>query len=195
MPRPRTPLLVAAAVLPAVLTALAGLAHPVFLEPDTAERWRLVHLLLLPLFPLVGASVWVVLLGVRGAAAWVARGLAAAFAVLYSSLDSIAGIGAPAQVLATSARGDARPPIEDLYAVGDRLGHLGVLALALAGVVTAGVLWRRRAAVVAAGAVAVLAGSYLVYRHHVFPPRGVGGALLLAVGFGLLALARSPDQR
>lgn len=193
-------MLVAGAVLPALLTAAVGLLHPVFLEPETAERWRLVHLLLLPLFPLVGASVWIVLLGVRGAAAWLARGLAAAFAVLYSALDSIAGIGAPAQVLAASARGDGRPPIEDLYAVGDRLGQLGVVALALAGVVTAGVLWRRRAAAAALGGLAVLGGCYLVYRHHVFPPRGVTGALLLAVGLGLLtasrpALADAPPVR
>lgn len=184
-------MLVAAAVLPPLLVAAAGLAHPVFLTPDTAERWRLVHLVLLPLFPLVGASVWVVLLGVRGAVAWAARLAAAAFAVLYSALDSIAGIGAPAQVLATTARGDARPPIEDLYEVGDQLGRLGVVGLGVAGLLTAAALWRtaRRSAVVT-GAAAVVAGCALVLRHHVFPPRGVAGAVLLAVGLGLLAAAR-----
>lgn len=96
MPRP---ILIALVALPGVVLGLVGLAHPVFLTPETAERWRLVHLLLLPAIPLLGASVWLLLLGRRGAVAWVARGLAAAYALLYTALDSIAGIGAGHQLL------------------------------------------------------------------------------------------------
>jgi len=163
----------------------------VFLTPETAERWRLVHLVLLPVFPLVGASVWLLLLGERGALAWAARGLAFAYAVLYGALDSIAGIGAPQQVLRTTERGEPAPPIGDLYEIGDRLGHLGVLALALAVVLTAVVLaWRSRVVVLAAGALVALVGCWLFYRHHVFPPSGVAGVLLVAVGLGAMAAAR-----
>ena len=52
------PLLVA---LPALVIAAAGVFHPVFLTPDTAERWRLAHLVLLPAFPLLAGSVLVLL--------------------------------------------------------------------------------------------------------------------------------------
>lgn len=181
-------LLVAAVALPSALVALAGLAHPVFLTPETAERWRLVHLVLLPLLPLLGVSVWLLLLGERGALAWVARGLAAAYALLYTALDSIAGIGASHQLLRTSGRGDARPPIEDLFDIGDRLGHPGVWALALAVGVAAVVLVRRGGGpLVLVGAGTALVGAYLVLRHHVFPPRGVTGAVLVAAGLGLMA--------
>lgn len=195
MPRSRT-LLVVLVALPAVLLAALGALHPIFLTPDTAERWRLAHLLLLPVFPLVGGSLWLLLLGERGGLAWVARALAFAYAVLYGALDSIAGIGAPHQVLGAAGRGEPAPPIGDLYEIGDRLGHLGVGALALGVVLTAVVLLRRvREPLAPLGALAALGGCWLFYRHHVFPPRGVAGVLLLAGGLALMAVARTRQER
>jgi hypothetical protein len=187
------PVLVAA---PAVLAALVGLAHPVFLTPETAERWRLVHLLLLPLFPLVGAAVWLLLLGERGVLAWLSRGLALAYGVLYTGLDSIAGIGAGHQVVRTAERGDPRPPIEDLYDVADPLGQAGVVALAASLLLAAVVVWTRgrsRAAVL--GGVVAVACCYPFLRHHVFPPRGVLALAGVGAGLALLAVARSRSAR
>jgi hypothetical protein len=182
-------LFVVLVALPGVLLGLAGLAHPLFLTPETAERWRLVHLLLLPVFPLLGASVWLLLLGERGALAWTARGLAFVYAVGYSALDAIAGVGASNQVQRSAARGDARPPIEDLFEIGDPVGQAGVVALALAVVLTAIILLQRGAGPLApAGAALAVGGSYLLYRHHVFPPRGVLGVLVIAAGLGLMAV-------
>ena len=190
MPGPRTllPLLVA---LPALLLAGLGLLHPVFLTAETAERWRLLHLLLLPAFPLLAVSVWVLLRRERGPAAWGARVLAVAYAVLYGALDAIAGVGAAHQVLRASERGDERPPVEDLYDIADPLGQLGVYALATSLLLTAAVLWlrTRRAAAVAGGLVA--AGScWFFLQHHVFPPRGVLALVAVAVGLALLELSR-----
>lgn len=190
MPRSRVllPLLVA---LPALLVAAAGTTHPVFLTPDTAERWRLAHLVLLPLFPLAGASVWFVLRGEQGPAAWGARVLAFAYGVLYGALDSIAGIGAPQQVIRSSERGDPGPPIGDLYEIGDRLGHLGVYALAAAGLLTGLVLFlRTRSPLAVLGAVVLAAACYPFKVHHVFPPRGVLALVGVAVGLALLEASR-----
>ena len=182
------PLLVA---LPALVVGALGLLHPIFLTPETAERWRLAHLLLVPIFPLIGASVWFVLRGERGPAAWGARLLAAAYGVLYLSLDAIAGIGAPQQILRSDERGDARPPIEDLFEIGDALGRLGVYALAAAGLLAGLVLWlRTRSPFAALGAVVLAASCYPFLRHHVFPPRGVLAMVGIAVGLALLELAR-----
>lgn len=181
------PLLAAA---PAVAVALAGLAHPVLLTPETADRWRLVHLLLLPLLPLVGASVWLLLLGERGPLAWAARALAAGYAVLYSALDAIAGIGAGHQMDRTAERGDPRPPVEDLYDVGDPLGHTGVALLAVALLLTGVVLYRRAGSPLApVGALVGAASCWWFYRHHVFPPRGVLALVGVAAGLTLLGLA------
>ena len=177
--------------LPPLLVAAIGLTHPIFLDPSTADRWRLGHLLLLPAFPLLAVSVFVLLRGERGPLAWAARGLSLAYAVLYGSLDSIAGIGAPQQVLGTVARGEPLPPIGDLYEIGDRLGALGVYALAAAAVLTGLALWlRHRSPLAPSGAVVVVGASYVLLRHHVFPPRGVLAMVALAGGFALLELSR-----
>jgi len=184
------PLLVA---LPALLIAALGLAHPVSLTPETAERWRLAHLALLPVFPLVAASVWFVLRGERGPAAWAARVLALAYAVLYSALDSIAGLGAPNQVIRTSERGDPRAPIEDLFQIGDQLGRLGVYALAAAAALTAVVLFlRTRSPIALVGGAIVVVACYPFLRYHVFPPRGVLAMVAIGVGLALLEVARRP---
>lgn len=189
-PRAAWPAALAVAA-PATAVAALGLLHPVFLRPDTAEQWRLAHLLLLPLFPLVGLALWWVLRGETGPVAWAARLLAAAYALLYTSLDAIAGVGAPQQVLGTVRRGEPLPPVGDLYDIGDRLGHAGVYALAAAAVLTAVLVAARGSRATAAlGAVLLLAGAYLHLRHHVFPPRGVVGVLLVGGGTGLLELAR-----
>jgi len=170
-----------------------GLAHPVFLTPETAERWRLAHLALLPVFPLVAGSVWVVLRGESGPAAWAARVLALAYALLYGALDSIAGIGAPNQVIRTTERGDPRAPIEDLFEIGDQLGKLGVYALAGAAALTAVVLFlRTRSPIAVVGGAIVVVACYPFLRYHVFPPRGVLAMVAIGVGLALLEVARRP---
>ena len=182
--------------LPALLIAAAGTQHPIFLEPDTAVVWRNAHLLLLPLFPLLALSVVLLLRGERGPLSWAARVLAFAYAVLYGALDSIAGIGAPKQVLEAAARGDERPPVDDLYAIGDQLGALGVYALAGAAVLTGVVLFlRNRSLLAIVGAAVVTVGSSFFLRHHVFPPRGVLAMVAIGIGMALLELSRDGVDR
>lgn len=191
MPRSRTVLLPLLVAAPALLLGALGLLHPIFLTPETAERWRLAHLGLLPVFPLLAVSVWALLRGERGPAAWGGRALAAAYAVLYVALDSIAGIGAPQQVIRTSERGDPPPPIGDLFEIGDQIGAFGVYALGAAGLLTGVVLWlRTRSPLAPLGALVVAASCYFFLQHHVFPPRGVLAMVGLAIGLALLELAR-----
>lgn len=191
MPRSRTAALPLLVALPALLIGALGLLHPVFLTPDTAERWRLAHLLLLPAFPLLAGSVWFLLRGERGPGAWAARVLAFAYAVLYGALDAIAGVGAPHQVLRADERGDPGPNLGNVYEIGDRLGHLGVYALTAALLLTGGVLWLRgRSPYAVAGALVGAASCYPFLRHHVFPPKGVLAMVGIAVGLALLERAR-----
>lgn len=195
MPRSRAALSPVLVALPALAVAAAGLTHPVLLTSDTAQRWQLAHLVLLPLFPLVGAMVWVVLRGERGPAAWGARLLAAAYAVLYSALDSIAGIGAPQQVIRTTERGDPPPPIGDLYEIGDVLGGLGVYALGAAGLLAGLVLFlRSRSPLAPIGAVVLAAACYPFLTDHVFPPRGVLALVGVALGLALLEASRQRSR-
>src|SRR5215208_2699378 len=61
-----------------------------------------LHLILLPLFALMGIAIWVLLEGVGGAMAWAARAAAFVFLVGYVVLDAISGIAASA-ILASGA--------------------------------------------------------------------------------------------
>lgn len=195
MVRSRTVLLPLLVALPALVIAGLGLLHPVFLTPDTAERWRLAHLLLLPVFPLIAGSVWFLLRGERGPAAWAARVLAFGYAVLYGALDSIAGIGAPHQVIRADERGSEGPDLGAIFEIGDAIGHLGVYALAAALLLTGGVLFLRgRSPYAVVGALVGAASCYPFLRHHVFPPRGVLALVGIAVGLALLELSRQRES-
>jgi hypothetical protein len=119
--------------------------------------------------------------------------LALAYAVLYGALDSIAGLGAPQQILRTDERGEPRPPIEDLFEIGDRLGAFGVYALAAAAVLTAVVLFLRdRSPLAPLGGAVVAAACYPFLQNHVFPPRGVLAMVAIGLGLALLEAARRP---
>lgn len=56
--------------VPAVL-AVAGLLHPHHLTQETAGRWVTLHLLLLPVFPLLAGALLLLLRELKGA--WVTR--------------------------------------------------------------------------------------------------------------------------
>ncbi len=187
----RLPLRLLVVAGPALLAGGLGTLHPIFLTPDTADRWQLAHYLLLPVFPLLGASLWVLLRGESGAVAWTARVLAALYAVGYVALDSIAGIGAPELVRASDGGSDPVP----LYDAGDPLGQLGVVAFALSAALTAGLLYRRSRSLLApGGGVLVVVASIFFYRHHVFPPRGVLAMVVIAAGLAALAVAQERAQ-
>jgi len=57
---------------PLALAAL-GTTHPLHLDGGTAGWWFHLHLLLIPLFPLLGVDLWWLLAGERGPLAWAGR--------------------------------------------------------------------------------------------------------------------------
>lgn len=182
-----TPLLVA---LPAFAIAIGGLFHPEVLTPDTAGRWWTAHLVLLPLFPLVGVSVWWLLRGETGPVAQGARLLAYAYAVLYTALDSMSGIGLGYSVDKAAERGNPLPDLGPIFSIGDDVGRPGALALAIAGVLVGLLLAHRDHWVAGVGGALVFAGALLVWKYHVFPYKGVLGMALVGVGLAAMAAAR-----
>ena len=180
--------------LPALLVAAGGLAHPDFLTPDTADRWLVAHLVLLPLFPLVGLALVWLLRGERGPVAAGARVLAYGWAVLYTALDAIAGVGLSWQVREAAERGEPGPNLGDAFFIGDRVGRPGALLLGAAGLLLALALVRHGLLPVLGG-VLVAVSSVVVYERHVFPPEGVLGMVGVGLGLALVAegLRRQPS--
>lgn len=58
------------------------------------DWWLTLHVLQLPLFSLVALAVFILLTNVHNAAAVISRTALAIFAIFYTALDSLAGIGA-----------------------------------------------------------------------------------------------------
>jgi hypothetical protein len=80
---------------PLVLAPLMIL-HQLIDQFERPDAFLALHLLLLPLFALMGVAVWALLEGVGGAAAWAVRALAFVLLVGYVALDAISGIAASA---------------------------------------------------------------------------------------------------
>ena len=76
--------------------------HQLIDQVEQPGAFLVLHLLLLPLFALMGAAIWALLDGVDGGAAWAARVTAFVFLVGYVALDAISGVAASA-ILASGA--------------------------------------------------------------------------------------------
>lgn len=173
--------------IPGVLLGGFGLLHPSDLTPATAHTWWTLHVWLIPVFPLLGAAVWLVLRGERGVLAQLARLGAYGFATFYTALDVLAGIGAG---LAMEQAGPSSPVVGRLFEIGDRLGAVGVWCL-LAATALGGIALVRRDGLRALPGTLVLAAScYPFLQNHIFHPRGVLAVLGVALGLALLAAAR-----
>ena len=125
-----------------VALALVELWHPLFASDaeqtllPVADRWLAVHLLQLPLFALLALALYLIVDGLDGAAATIARLGAVVFAALYAALDAVAGIATgvlarEANALEPAARSAVAATIDSLFAdpiVGGGLSLLTVAA-------------------------------------------------------------------
>jgi hypothetical protein len=85
-----------------LVLALLMVVHQLIDQFDHPGAFLMLHLILLPLFALMGVALWVLLEGLGGAVAWAARVAAFVFVVGYVALDAISGIAASA-ILASGA--------------------------------------------------------------------------------------------
>jgi len=125
-----------------VVLAVLMIVHQLIDQFERPGAFLALHLLLLPLFALMGVAIWVLLEGVSGAVAWAARVAAFLFLVGYVALDAISGIAASA-ILASGASWSKEAP-RALFASGPAAVPTTVAVLA----------WR----------VSVLSGAWALYR-------------------------------
>lgn len=183
--------LLAAVTLPPLVTAAVGLTHPPTLTVEAAHHWQMMHTILLPVFPLLALGPWLVARRSSRAAGVVVGVLAFVYACFYTSLDVIAGIAAGA------VKHDGGVGLGTLFRVAGDLGDVGSYAYVAASVVALAVAARDLGvARVAPGAVLVAVGAVMFWQEHVYRPWGVLAMVLLAAGWGWLALsARAPTRR
>jgi hypothetical protein len=184
--------LVLTVAVPLAVALGVGLTHPVSLTTSTAAWWRNLHVILLPVFPLIGAGPWIASRRSERPFRWIAAVGGFLFAVYYTGLDVLAGIAAGSVQLA--GHPEAK---HSLYAIADVFGPIGAIGLAVAwAAATVGVM--RSAGVPAAPGALAIVGALLVLTSHVYFPVGtLGLALLLAGGvvLAVMSTARVPASK
>lgn len=172
--------------LPPLVLASAGLTHPMDLTPATAHHWWFLHVLLLPVFPLLGVVICVLLRGEGGVLAWTARIAAFGYAVYYTGLDTLAGIAAGVAV--DTDPGD--PATARLLQIGNQLAVPGEWCYLIAVLLTAAVLTRRGGRRVLPGAVILVVATIPFLFGHIYWPVGVFAMLGTAIGAAALEMTR-----
>jgi hypothetical protein len=169
--------------VPALVCAIIGLLHPHHLTDDTAARWQFMHIVLIPIFPLVGLGPWLIARRANRALGLVAALGGYGFATFYTSLDLLAGVAAGTLQLAGVSAGKA-----PVYEVARALGMVGVISLVIACLAaTAAVFVRARLRALPGGVLSV-AGAALVQPGHIYPGLGTLAMVLIAAGLVLLVL-------
>jgi hypothetical protein len=171
---------------PGLVLGVAGLWHPQHLTAATADRWWMLHVAGLFVFPLVGVALVALVWGRRDVVAVAVIVLSYVYATAYSALDIISGIAA-GYVTSRLPAGASRPDeVRSLFAIGTPLGHIGSVALVIAAALVTVDALRRHGGIGALGLFAVL-GALMLHRWHIYPPYGSAGIALVGVGTGLLA--------
>jgi len=187
VPLSRTALVVVVA-LPGLVLGTAGIFHPAHLTPEDAQRWRDIHIVALPLFPLLALGPWLLARSAHAVAGWVALLLGYTYAMFYTGLDLLAGAGAGQLKLVDSA------DLGTIFDLADALATVGVWAYLLATVLAAGVVLWRTGLRALPGAVVVGVASVSFLDSHIYWPRGVLTMYALALGWGALAATLAPDH-
>jgi len=180
---------IAAVVLPGLILAGIGLSHPVALNADTASWWATMHMILVPIFPLLALAVWVSLRRDSSPLGWAGRVAAVVYTAFYGTLDAVSGIAAGTVV---GAIGEVDDGVLALFDAGRTFGRIGALAFFVAVVAVLGSTWRAgvRSPVFWAAAVVLLASSYFFTTSHIYAPLGVAAMVGFSAGLGALEVLR-----
>jgi hypothetical protein len=182
---------------PALVLAGLGLTHPQQLTATSAPWWTTLHIMLLPIFPLLAVSLWLLLRGVPGPVAWMARIAAYGYATFYSVTDVVVGIAGGELTQFNAARGlpERTVEVDRLIMVGNDVGEIGVWCFVVACAATAvAVVVRVGRRALPGGVVLVIAGVLFTGGWHIYWPAGVVTMLVLAAGLGLLAVVLPDPQ-
>jgi hypothetical protein len=174
-----------AVVAPPVVIAVIGLAHPAHLTQDASARWRDLHIVLLPVFPLLAVGPWLVARSVDPLYGRITLLLGYVYACFYSALDILAGIAAGA------LKHDREGGLGTVFGYAGDLGQIGSIAYIGATAAAAGCVLRIAGPWALPGAVVALVGAWGFMDNHVYPPWGVVSMLAIAAGWAwMLVVAR-----
>lgn len=179
---------VLAVLLPPLLIGAIGTTHPPHLTQDASAHWRDLHIVLLPLFPLLAVGPWLVARAVDPVYGRITAVLGYVFACFYSALDILAGIAAGA------LKHDREGGLATVFRYAGDLGDIGSVAYVGATAAAAGCLLRIAGPRVLVGAAVALGGAFGFMQNHVYWPGGVLSMVAIAAGWALMLLAQRPSS-
>ncbi|MEV6825076.1 hypothetical protein [Amycolatopsis sp. NPDC051102] len=171
--------------LPGLILAGFGVAHPLVLDTASAPWWASLHVVLLPVFPLLAAAQWHLLSSAPRPLRSAGRVAAFGFAAFYGGLDAVAGIAAGTVV---HAQHGVTPIVGAVFDIGDTLGHVGAACFLAANLLLITAAVRSASWRAVPGAVILLSASVSFFDSHIFWPRGVFTMLGIAAGMFLISL-------
>jgi hypothetical protein len=175
-----------------VALAALGFSHPDRLDAHTAEWWTNLHLILVPLFPLLGVALWFVIEGVRGWAAWAARIAAFGYVVFYGALDVLAGV-ATGTLVKNGTSPDA-PEVGFLFGIGNDLAGIGTWLFLVACAICTFLTYQRDGRAALPGGIILVGAAVFFMGSHIYWPTGVLSCVGLAVGLGWLGAIRTSPE-
>ena len=170
-------------MVPPVVVGLAGITHPDHLTQDASLYWRNLHVVFLPLLPLLALGPWVIASAVDRKLGYLAAGLGYLYACFYTALDVLAGVGAG------GLKNEDADGTRVLFDLAADLGQVGSVAFIVATAVAAGCALSATRVRAVPGSVLVFVGAYGYMEEHVYWPAGVASMFALAAGWALLLLA------
>ncbi|CAN5382599.1 hypothetical protein BH09ACT10_BH09ACT10_04910 [soil metagenome] len=176
-------LLFCAVMAPPVIIAILGVTHPRPLTHDSSLYWRNLHIVLLPLFPLLALGPWLIARSVDRRAGRLALILGYVYAAFYSALDVLAGIGAG------GLKHDHKTGIGVLFRLASTLGDVGSYAFMGATMVAVGCALEKAPVRSIGGSIFVVAASVVFWQEHIYWPKGALAMAALAIGWGWIAWA------
>jgi hypothetical protein len=177
-----------AVLLPPLVIGLVGTTHPPHLTQDASAYWRDLHIVLLPLFPLLAVGPWLVARSVDPLYGRITLVLGYVYACFYSALDILAGIAAGA------LKNDREGGLATVFRYAGDLGEIGSIAYIGATAAAAGCLLRIAGHRVLVGAVVALGGAFGFMENHVYWPGGVLSMAAIAGGWALMLVAARQAQ-
>jgi hypothetical protein len=180
--------------VPGLLLAGFGVVHPAQLDAATAPWWTTLHVILLPVFPLLAWAQWYLLASAPPWLRWPGWVAAFGYAAFYGGLDAVAGIAGGTVV---HAQHGATPVVGAVFTAGDLLGHVGAACFLVASVLIAVAAVLRAGWWAVPGGVVLLLASVSFLDSHLFWPRGVVTMLGVAAGLSWVYLAgeRTAEDR
>ena len=173
---------VLAVLVPPVVIGLIGTTHPAHLTQDASGYWRDLHVVLLPLFPLLAVGPWLVARAVDPVYGRITLVLGYVYACFYSALDILAGIAAGA------LKYDREGGLGTVFGWAHDLGQVGSIAFIGATAAAAGCVLRVSGMRALPGAVLALVGAFGFMQEHVYWPGGVLSMAAIAAGWAWMLL-------